>query len=426
MSTLIVQLPAQPRLAAQRTQESAEAPLPEELAYVFSPDGVHLGNQGLAPVNQLPEAQHLIAVVAPADIGWHRVTLPKAPASRLRQALAGLLEEALLEEESELHLAVEPGVAAGRPAWIGALSKPWLSGMLARLEQNGRSVDRVVPAWTPDGPVAGHVFNAATGLQLAWRDADGPLCLPLDCPATRSLLARQPADADIDWSSCPEGATEAAHLAGRPVGAQSDAQALLDAASSGWNLRQFDLAPQRRGQRAAQDAWLQFWQGPTWRATRIGLLALLILQLAGANLWAWQQRRALEQRRQAMVTLLQTTFPQVRAVIDAPAQMQKEIDLLRATAGRPGDTDLEPLLYAAQAAWPPSRGPANGLHFEAGRLTLDSPGWSPPEMDAFRSRLGPMGLDAEAGPGGPQVMRARPGTSSPPSPLSPSLTKAAE
>ena len=44
------------------------------------------------------------------------------------------------------------------------------------------------------------------------------------------------------------------------------------------------------------------------------------------------------------------THPQVRAVLDAPLQMARENDLLRASAGRPGDTDLEPLLQAAATA----------------------------------------------------------------------------
>ena len=32
-------------------------------------------------------------MIQEADVSWHRITLPKAPASRLRMALVGVLEE---------------------------------------------------------------------------------------------------------------------------------------------------------------------------------------------------------------------------------------------------------------------------------------------------------------------------------------------
>jgi general secretion pathway protein L len=144
-----------------------------------------------------------------------------------------------------------------------------------------------------------------------------------------------------------------------------------------------------------------------WRPARFGLAALLLLNLVGVNIWAWQQNQAVKRQKAAMVGLLQTTFPQVRAVMDAPAQMQKEVDLLRVSAGKPADADLEPLMYAAEAAWPPSRAPADALKYEPGRLTISSAGWSPQEIEAFRARLAPLGYEAESVPGRLSLTRAR-------------------
>src|SRR5262249_27407490 len=159
----------------------------------------------------------------------------------------------------------------------------------------------------------------------------------------------------------------AVRLAGGNVAALSASEFLYNATRSEWNLRQFDLTPQRRGSRAAKELLQQLWASPQWRPARYGVALLLVLNLVGGHVGDWQQRQALPRQTPAMTELLQKPSPQVRSIFDAPAQMQKEIALLRASAGKPGENDLEPMMYAAEAAWPPSRAPADGLKFEPGR-----------------------------------------------------------
>ena len=48
----------------------------------------------------------------------------------------------------------------------------------------------------------------------------------------------------------------------------------------------------------------------------------MLAQLAGLNAWAWQQRNALAERRLAMVQLLRSTHPQVRAVHQGDRHLQ--------------------------------------------------------------------------------------------------------
>ena len=406
MSTLIVLLPAQPRLSARPAESAPPAPA-AELDFFFSSDGRQVSQHGRGAPATWPAAQTLVAVVAPADIAWHRLAAaPKAPAARLRLALAGLLEEALLDDEALLHLAVAPGMKAGEPLWVASVAKARLVAQIDAIEVTGRTVDRVVPAWAPDDAPAGHVFRPARedgaddpGPWLAWRDAEGPVCLPASNEACRVLLAKVPPDMPVRWTATPDCADDAARLAGTTVAAISPADFALAALRGDWNLRQFDLVPRRPGSRAAAEIWRHFLHDAAWRPVRLGLLLLLGANLVGANVWAWQQRQALARQKQASVQLLQATFPNVRAVRDAPVQMQKEVDLLRVAAGRAGETDLEPMLQAADTAWPPSRAPADNLKFEPGRLTIGSAGWSPQEVDGFRARLRPLGFDVEAVPG---------------------------
>ena len=412
MSTLIVALPAPPRLSSQGAAGAALAP--PEYDYVYSADGGPRLQAGRSSPALLPKAQQTIAVVPPHGVAWHRVSLPKAPPAKLRAALAGVLEDVLLEDDSELHLALAPHAKAGESTWVAALSKPWLKAQLDALEAGGQTVDRVVPAWGPDDAPAGHFFRgdplpdgSDPGPELAWRDSAGPLCLPAASDAARTLLARVSDEVPVRWTAEPECAADAVRLAGGNVAALSASEFLYAATRSEWNLRQFDLVPQRRGSRAAKELLQQLWSAPAWRPARYGVAILLLLNIVGANVWAWQQRQAVTRQKAAMTSLLQSTFPQVRAIVDAPAQMQKELDLLRASAGKPGEADLEPMMYAAEAAWPPSRAPADGLKYEPGRLTITSAGWSPQEVEAFRSRLRPLGYDAESVPGRLTLVRAK-------------------
>jgi len=143
------------------------------------------------------------------------------------------------------------------------------------------------------------------------------------------------------------------------------------------------------------------------------VVALVATQVIGLNLWAWHLRTAQDERRAAQISLLQATFPQVRAVLDAPLQMQRETALLRAAAGKPDDGDLEPLLRAAAAVWPADLAAVESIRFEPGRLTLSASSWDAQRIEQFRAQLRPRGLQVEAVDGRLVLSRmARPGAKS--------------
>jgi general secretion pathway protein L len=395
MSTLILLLPPQPRLSAT-PQDLRTAPA--EFEFVHSVDGVRVTQHGRAAPGALPPAAVAVAVVAPGDVAFQKITVPKAPAARMRLALSGVLEDALLEDESDVHLALAPEARAGNPAWVAAINRPWLKAQLDALDAAGLPLERVVPAWWPEEAPAGYVFRQNGELHLAWRDAQGAICVPLASPMARALVAALPEDVGtgVRWSASPDAAGAASEFAGVPVAAVTEGEHALLAARSGWNLRQFDLAQQRRGVKLVRDAATRFAFDPAWRMTRIGVAALLGLQLVGLNVRAWQEQHAITAKKQGLVATMKATFPNVKTVYDAPAQAQQEIDTLRAAAGHPGDGDLETLLQAAESAWPPSRPPVDALKFESRHLTVGAAGWAPQEVDQFRSQLRAAGVDVDA------------------------------
>jgi general secretion pathway protein L len=356
----------------------------------------------------LPQADAAVAVLADNDVGWQRIAVPKAPPNRLRAALGGVIEDALLDEPEALHLALEPEATAGSPAWVAVVERAWLEGELELIERGGTMIDRVVPMLWPGEVPQGHFFDAASegaapAPAIAMADANGIVCLPLAGTLARALLPPTAAQA-IRWTSPPGVAQAAERWLGSPVSVQSESERLLHAARSHWNLRQFDLAPKRRGTHALRDALKRF-MSPGWRPVRTGLVALAVLQLVGLNAWAWAQRQAVAAKRQAQVDVLKETFPQVRAVLDAPVQMQRETDVLRSAAGQAGDADLEPMLAAASAAWPDSQGPVQSLRFQNGQHTLATGGWSENDIQQFAERLRPGGWEVERAAGRVTISR---------------------
>jgi general secretion pathway protein L len=422
MSILVVQIPERARLRAQSIADGAAAPSGRgtEYAYVTSPDALLLDKQGECAAALLPKAATVIAQLADADVSWHRITLPRAPQARLRAALVGVLEDALLDDAESVHLALAPGAAPGQPTWVAAVDKRWLRGELAALEKADVFVDRVVPSSWPDDPPSGHFAETqedargtTLGIVLHWAHADGVAGLRLQGGLVRALVPR-PAPAGTRWSATPGAAAAAEQWLGMPVNVMSRAERALQAARSLWNLRQFDLAQRTRGARALRDGLRRF-ASPQWRTVRWGLAALVLAQVVGLNLWAWQQRNTVEARRLAIRNAVKATFPRASDLDlqrDAAAVMQREVQAMRTLAGRAGDNDLEALLAAAASAWPADRPPVDNLRFENGRLSLAAAGWSEQQLAQFRSLLQPAGWQVESSEGRLTLSRARPGARS--------------
>lgn len=385
------------------------APTAGPLFWVLTENGTTVQNQGHDSAERLPSAEAVVLVLAESDVSWHSLAIPRGPSNRLRAALLGSLEEALLTEPEQLHVAVAPESQPGATAWVAVTEREWISSAIAAIERRGLLVDRVVPMICPGEKAHGHFFDDAAPGQspepgLAMADANGIVCLPLSGTLARALLPGAAVSA-VRWTALPSVAAAAERWLGQPVHLQTLAERLLIASRTTWNLRQFDMAPRRRGALALRD-WARRFLRPTWRPVRVGVAALLVLQILALNVWAFVQRQAIEDRREAQSTLLLSAFPQTRLVRDPPAQMARETDLLRALAGKPGPTDLEALLAAAAAAWPDSQGPAQSLRFSLGQLSFAATAWSPEDMKQFTARLAPAGWQVDAQAGRVQISRS--------------------
>lgn len=378
--------------------------------WVLSADGQQPSGQGLSASAELPQDAECVLVVPVWQLSWQRVALPKVAPARLRAALDGLLEEHLLDDTAQLHFALEPGARPGQAAgiWVAVCRRDWLQAQLRALEQAGRPASRIVPA---AGPQAGAQLWLQEEAGQSWCIAAGPagvLASPLSdrdrsphllAAALRPWLLVHPID-QKDASLML--VADAAHLGlaeqawpDRQWTMASTAERWLQAQRQGWNLAQFDLKLSTRG-RSTQwlpGAWRRLTRDPVWRPVRWSLAVLLGLQLLGLNLLAWQERRTETAQLAEQKMLLTQTFPQVRLVLDAPRQMQAELERLRQQQGELGGGDLESLLAALGASAEPVSW--KSLDFSQGQVLLNGVQASAQAQQAVESALGARGWRAE-------------------------------
>lgn len=388
MSLLILTLPL------------ADGAGPPEYRYTLSLDGHQVAQHGRASAALLPAtgraAGQLVALVPIQALSWQRVQLPPgvAPGSpRMRAVLEGLLEDLLLDEPSKLHFALAPGAAAGSSCWVAVCDRDWLRAALQALESAGRPAARVVPEFAPgsDEFPALHAIGTPEQalLVLAGLSPDGAVAsVPLS-PAALTLLPEPPAAGPIPVATAePAVAALAEKLLGRPVALVSASERALQAARSQWDLAQFDLASsgRTRALRKAGGALGALLQAPQWRAARWAAVLLVLAQIVGLNAWAWKEKTTLESKRAAVQSTLTTRFPQVKVVVDAPLQMERELALLRQASGALAPADLEPMLAAAGSALGAAGG-ASALDFTPGALRLRGLAISPEAIAAAASSL---------------------------------------
>ena len=392
MSTLILTLPSAPADAA------------DGYHYVLTPDGQTVGDSGWLALALLPTAGELVALVPVHKLSWQQVQLPKGSLgrgmfrdggpARLRAVLEGVLEDRVLDDTTDLHFALEPAASDEAPVWVAVCDRAWLKTAVEALEQAGRRVSRIVPEFAPDAsrdvlhvlgtPGDAHCVAVKSTGVVVWPLSSAGLAL-LDWPEYQPVVAE------------PAVVAQAEQLLQHAVTLQPGALRRVQAAQSAWDLAQFELlnSSGARSWKRVADAALRLARAPRWRAARLALLALVVINLAGLNAWAWREQAALQTQRQNIREILTATFPQVRVVVDAPLQMGRELAALQRASGQASGRDLEAMLSAFGAQAPATAVP-DALDFAAGELRLKGLKLSADEVSALSQRLKPQGYVASA------------------------------
>lgn len=401
MSTLIIYLPLEAAVADT------------EFDYAITPDGVVISEQGRAQAHALPAVPGADRVaVAPARaLSWHSVTLPEgmnAGSSRLRAVLDGLLEDQLLDEPGRMHFALPPNVHAGEPQWVAACDRRWLAMAYQRLEAAGRQVSRVVPEWGPPGhSLRLHASGDADDPQLLVCSESGVSQMPLAGVTLEALAMLSPVQSEAEAVVAPSVSAEPAlvdmtsHALGCPVLPLTREERWLRAITSTWDVSR-RLQMRKRANRARME-WLR---APRWRPARWAAMAVVGLNLLGLNALAWVDRQQQSAKQDWMAQTLRRNFPQVPAMVDAPAQMARQVQLLAEASAQPQAGDLDVMLGALSQSLPPGQS-LQAIDYNSGQLRLRGPTLSAAQVATASTQLQARGYTLSADGAG-LMMRALP------------------
>jgi len=368
--------------------------------------GDTLTGQGCDSAEAIARQPATVLVWPAQALSWLQLSLPKAPAHKLRALLDGLLEERLLSDLPDLHYALAPGFQPGRAAdtWVLCCQREPLQRAVAYLQSIAHPLAAVLPACAPQPQRQPWVWvcGSSEAPALLASAAHGALCWPLQphaSAADRALLhhSLQAVGAleagGTAWASPALVGLAEQHMPELAWQTRTDAHPWQQALASGWDLAQFDLRLQARSARwrLALEQLQRHWGSPAWRPLRWGLGALVAVQLLGLNLNAWQAHQEIAQLRQLSSATLQQSFPQVELVLDAPLQMQRELDRLRQARSELSPKDLEPLLEQLGRAHASTPFELRQLRFEGGSAELAHAPLSEAAQQQLGAALAPSG-----------------------------------
>jgi general secretion pathway protein L len=352
------------------------------------------GNDTLAA---LPKCRECVAIAAPDRVLCVSARMPPGSRRRWQAALPFVAEEHTLPDPEENHVVPGSTQADGRMR-LAITDKAWLKRIIAACRTANLNLRRMVaesflPApeegtWALvwDGSSGFLSMGADCGLALDNGDAQtAPLALRLSlnaCPVPVKILLLYPPQVPVAQRILPQWQDLPVEL-----GSVWDWQR-APIPSNALNLLWGELAPSARIS--------EYW--PKMRPAFLIMLALLGLEMIGANLeWAMlsHEKKALTQD---MEHSFRSAFGESGALVNAPLQMGRKLAELRHNTGLPDDGDFLQLLDAAAptfAALP--AGSVRGMHYESGRLDVDMKLAQGNDYQNVQQRLKNKGLGVQIG-----------------------------
>jgi general secretion pathway protein L len=268
-----------------------------------------------------PSRDKGLTVIAPLSRCVVMATdLPQLTGNKLRLALTGVLQERVAVHAGTQHFAAGPVASDGRITLAAACDAAWLRQCRQELQDVGLAVRRIVPEGALLPVSACWWGSVQANAAPAWLvcAANGE-ALRVDASLLAAVTPAPGAPEHTHWrwysdaGATPAGGERATTLTLR--------QLLSHAASGSWDIRQFSHAAPDRAARIM--AW--FGSLLSQRAGRFAVVALAAfaaVNIAGLNLYAAKQRRAIEARHAEMESIAAAALPGQPRVLEPALQLE--------------------------------------------------------------------------------------------------------
>jgi general secretion pathway protein L len=263
------------------------------------------------------------------------VDLPPLQGVKLQQALAGELGERMIGNGAAQHYAAAP-VDGGRIREAAACDARWLRLRLDELTAAGLRIAQVMPEASLLPRNAAWWGQLQAGQEPAWlvRAANGE-AVRVAPPLLSTLLPPMRDGQDTAWQCFADPACgtppPAPFAACTALGAAALARQAATAAQR-WDLRQAAFAPPDAASRFM--AWCASLIGQRSGRFALGaVLALLLVNLLGLNLYALKQQRAIGERQREMERIVTQALPNAPRVLEPALQLEAAWRRTRAGTG---------------------------------------------------------------------------------------------
>jgi general secretion pathway protein L len=373
----------------------ARWPTPAKTAWVLLAGNGSVLREGTSEPAHWPPADDHEIVLGAAQATWLATKLPPGKAARgdMGRLLAYALEDKLLRDPDSQHFSIAH--QDGEQVGVLVVARERLRQIVAQFAALGRPLTRACSELqcAPAGGDAWHLSlggelavlrrGELDGLGLEGDAGDGPP------PLLASLVTGQRASGMKAPLLQIHPAAGLAAIDVKAWGAALQAEVRQgtgyrwhDVPAAATNLLQGEFAPRHR-----RRAWLAQLRPALWLAG--SALAADLLFTTGHMLW---QQHRLADARERTAQIFGQTFPNTPPV-DPVAQMQRQLDQLRAPRGQLRSDDALTLLAAvADALGSDGRGAVQSLKFEDGVLEVALAPTLAPRVAAVTSQLSQRGL----------------------------------
>lgn len=346
-------------------------------------------------LSTLPQCAETEIVVPASMVGFIAAQLPPGSHSKVLAALPFLVEAGLISSPEDTHATLAK--QTNTQIVVAVIQKAWVKRLLDRLARAEifpvrMFPETLLPALPHDGwamVCRGHESfirtSAGQGLPLDIDNSSEAAPLLLAMAVQQSEATMRPVSINL-YGEAPKHISEWAKQVGVSITRVSQQEWFVNNSKHDVNLLQAEFQPSGGISRRLL----------AFKPVAITLAALLVMQMGLSMLDYAIKANTNHKLDQAMVTQFKATFPNANTVVDAPLQMQRNLDDLKHGAGQSGNADFMPLLSTVTASIGAiSTEKLKGMEYQNNKLVFNLLMPDMNQAQALRQRLGASGLAAQ-------------------------------